>query len=243
MRVMCMWPVQIIASNLVRYAALSAALLGLLVLPGLHAQDRDFLTADEVEQVRLTQEPSARLMLYNKFAEARILQVEDLLKNEKPGRSVLIHDLLEDLVEILDTIDTVADDALMNNMDIGAGMQDVVKRHTALAAKLKQIDQMELSDRGRYQFQLQMALDTVNDSLELAQEDLSKRKGNVLAKDKAEKLEREALRTPQDVAERKEADRKQAEQDKKTGRTRKPPTLYKPGEKPGEAGTSPAKPK
>jgi hypothetical protein len=238
-----MWPLQITACNLVRYTALSAALLCLLVPARLHAQDRDFLSADEVEQVRLTQEPNARLMLYNKFAEARALQVEDLLKNEKPGRSVLIHDLLEDLVEILDTIDTVADDALMNNMDIAAGMQDVVKRHTVLAAKLKQIDQMELSDRGRYQFQLQMALDTVNDSLELAQEDLAKRKGDVLAKDKAEKVEREALRTPQDVAERKEADRKQAEQDKKTGRTRKPPTLYKPGEKPGEAGTSPSKPK
>jgi hypothetical protein len=191
-----MWPLQITACNLVRCTALSAALLCLFVLARLHAQDSDFLTADEVEQVRLTQEPSARLMLYNKFAEARVLQVEDLLKNEKPGRSVLIHDLLEDLVEILDTIDTVADDALMNNMDIAAGMQDVVKRHTVLAAKLKQIDQMELSDRGRYQFQLQMALDTVNDSLELAQEDLSKRKGDVLAKDKAEKLEREALRTP-----------------------------------------------
>lgn len=243
MRVMGMWPVQITACNLVRYTAHSVALLCLLALATLHAQDRDFLSTDEVEQVRLTQEPNARLMLYNKFAEARVLQVEDLLKNEKPGRSVLIHDLLEDLVDILDTIDTVADDALMNNMDIAAGMQDVVKRHTVLAGKLKQIDQMELNDRGRYQFQLQMALDTVNDSLELAQEDLAKRKVDVLAKDKAEKVEREALRTPQDVAERKEADMKQAEHDKKTGRTRKPPTLYKPGEKPGDTSASSPKPK
>ena len=243
MRAMGMWPVQISACNLFRYAALPVALLCLLALASLRAQDRDFLSTDEVEQVRLAQEPNARLMLYSKFAEARVLQVEDLLKNEKPGRSVLIHDLLEDLVEILDTIDIVADDALMNNMDIGVGMQDVVKRHTVLAGKLKQIDQMELSDRGRYQFQLQMALDTVDDSLELAQEDLAKRKVDVLAKDKAEKVEREALRTPQDVAERKEADKKQADQDKKTGRTRKAPTLYKPGEKPGEAGAPSAKPK
>lgn len=222
-----------------RKIALPLAVLCLLGVSGLHAQDRDFLSTDEVEQVRQTQEPNARLMLYNKFAEARILQVEDLLKTEKAGRSVLIHDLLEDLVDILDTIDTVADDALRNNMEIAEGMQDVAKRHAVMAEKLKNIDQMELSDRGRYQFQLQMAIDTVEDSLELAQEDLAKRKGDVLAKDKAEKTEREALRTPQDVAERKEADKKQAELDKKSGRTRKAPSLYKPGEKPG---SQPGKP-
>lgn len=234
-----MWSPDAAVRECFRKIALPLAALCALGASGLHAQDRDFLSTDEVEQVRQTQEPNARLMLYNKFAEARILQVEDLLKTEKPGRSVLIHDLLEDLVDILDTIDTVADDALRNNMEIAEGMQDVAKRHTVMAEKLKKIDQMELSDRGRYQFQLQMAIDTVEDSLELAQEDLAKRKGDVLAKDKAEKTEREALRTPQDVAERKEADKKQAEFDKKSGRTRKAPTLYKPGEKPG---SQPGKP-
>jgi hypothetical protein len=221
----------------------SLILLVLLVL-GTHAfaQDRDFLTTDEVEQVRLTQEPNARLMLYNKFAEARMLQIEDLMKTGKTGRSVLIHDLLEDLVDILDTIDVVADDALLNNMDITEGMQDVVKRHTLIAESLKKIDAMELKDRGRYQFQLQMAMDTVEDALELAQEDLAQRKGDVLAKEKKEEAEREAMRSPQDVAERKEAEKKQAEVDKKTGRTRKPPTLYKAGEKPADPNAPPKRP-
>lgn len=221
----------------------SLVLLLLFVL-GTHAfaQDRDFLTTDEVEQVRLTQEPNARLMLYNKFAEARMLQIEDLMKTGKTGRSVLIHDLLEDLVEILDTIDVVADDALLNNMDITEGMQDVVKRHAVIAESLKKIDAMELKDRGRYQFQLQMAIDTVEDALELAQEDLAQRKGQVVAKDKKEEAEREAMRTPQDVAERKEAEKKQAEVDKKTGRTRKPPTLYKAGEKPADPNAPPKRP-
>ena len=221
-----------------RKIALPLAALCVLGVSGLHAQDRDFLSTDEVEQVRQTQEPNARLMLYNKFAEARILQVEDLLKTEKPGRSVLIHDLLEDLVDILDTIDTVADDALRTTWRSPKACRTWAAPYGD-GGKLKKIDQMELSDRGRYQFQLQMAIDTVEDSLELAQEDLAKRKGDVLAKDKAEKTEREALRTPQDVAERKEADKKQAELDKKSGRTRKAPSLYKPGEKPG---SQPGKP-
>lgn len=238
MRIMRIAQVGVMHSLILVLALLCAPALS--VLP---AADRDFLTTDEVEQVRQTQEPNARILLYTKFAEARLSQVEDLLKKETAGRSVLIHDLLEDFVDILDTIDTVAEDALLNNWDIHTGMEELVKRHTVLAQKLKQIDAMELSDRSRYQFQLQMALDTIDDSLELAREDLEKRKGDVVARDKDEKIRREALRTPQDVAERKEAARKQAEYDKKTGRSRKPPTLYKPGEKPGETGGSSAGPK
>jgi len=218
--------------TIVSVFALVLAALG--AVAGLAAQDRDFLTTDEVEQVRQTQEPNARLKLYNKFAESRILQIEDLLKKEKAGRSVLIHDLLEDLVDILDTIDIVADDALLNNMDVSEGMEDVLSKHKVIAASLRKIDEMDLSDRGRYEFQLQMALDTVDDAIELAEEDLSKRKSDVVAKDRAEKAELEELKTPTQVAEEKAEAKKQAEFDKKTGRTRKPPTLYKPGEKPGD---------
>ncbi|MCW5966006.1 MAG: hypothetical protein KIT83_18355 [Bryobacterales bacterium] len=198
------------------------------------AQKRDFLTTDEVEQVRQFQEPNERLMLYNRFAASRVGQIQDLLKKETAGRSLLIHDLLEDLVDIIDTIDVVADDALKNGFDISEGMQDVVKQHQLIAKTLQDVDAMDLKDRSRYQFQLQMALDTVEDAIELAQEDLAKRKGDVVAKEKKEQVEREAMRTPTEVEERKVQAAKQEEIDKKTGRTRKPPSLYKPGEKPGE---------
>ena len=217
------------------------ALLCLAVLTGqpLVAQQRDFLTTDEVEQVRLHQEPNERLMLYNRFAATRIGQVQDLLKKDASGRSLLVHDLLEDLVEIIDTIDVVADDALKNGYDITAGMQDVVKQHQLVAKGLQEIDEMELKDRSRYQFQLQMAIDAVTDAIELAQEDLASRKMEVLAKDKSEQMRRDEMRTPTDLAERQLEAEKQAEHDKKTGRSRKPPTLYKPGEKPSEGGGPP----
>lgn len=220
-------------------AMLVLALLAALAVPSATAQTRDFLSTDEVEQVRLTQEPNARMMLYSRFAASRVAQVRDLLKKEQPGRSVLIHDLLEDLVEIIDTIDVVADDALKNGHDISTGMEEVLKQHKLVAQSLEEVDAMQLADRSRYQFQLQMAMDTLEDAIELAQEDFDKRKGDVLAKDKKEQLEREAMRTPTEIAEQKEEAKKQAEDDKRTGRTRRPPTLYKPGERPGD----PAKPK
>jgi|GEM_PF-241837 len=199
-----------------------------------YAQTRDFLTTDEVEQVRVAQEPNERLMLYNRIAATRIAQVKDLLKQDKPGRSAIIHDLLEDLVEVIDAIDVVADDALKNGADISVGMADVLKQHQLIAKELQAIDAADPKDRSRYQFQLQMALDTVEDAIDLAQEDVGKRKGDVLAKEQKEKAEREAMRTPTEIAEQKEEAKKQAEHDKKTGRSRKPPSLYKPGEKPGQ---------
>jgi hypothetical protein len=203
--------------------------------PAVNAQQRDFLTTDEVEQVRLTQEPNERMVLYSKFAETRIGQIRDLLRKDSPGRSLLVHDLLGDLIEIIDTIDIVADDALKNGLDVSEGMQKVLEEHQRIATSLGEVDGMKLRDRSRYQFQLQMAMDTITDAIALAQEDLDARKDDVLAKEQQERMRREEVRTPKDVAEQKEEARKQAEYDRKTGRSRKPPTLFKPGEKEKES--------
>jgi hypothetical protein len=215
-----------------------AILICALALPAF-AQQRDFLTPDEVNQVRNTSEPNERLKLYNVFARQRVDQLRKLMAVEKPGRSALVHDLLEDYTRIVEAIDALADDSLAHhkNVDVGIAAVSLMERMTL--KELGKINEDRPKDIARYDFVLREAIETTQDSLELNEQDLGHRAANVVAKEKAEKAERAAEMKPEEPlpagAKRPGSDTassSQASSDSNNIRpARKPPTLLRPGEK------------
>jgi len=199
-------------------------LIILCTLPLAGQVGRDFLTSDEADQVRLIQEPNERLKLYLVFARQRVEQVDQLVAKEKAGRSVLIHDLLEDYTKIINAIDTVADDALRRKVAINLGMTATIETEKAMLARLQKIQNSNPSDIARYDYVLKDAIDTTAASLELSQVDLTGRAGEVAAKDQKEKAARTAALTPDEAKDKKEQDKKDAK--------KKAPTLRRPTDPP-----------
>jgi hypothetical protein len=208
------------------------ALLLCLSLAAPLAAQRDFLTGDEVEKIREAQEPNLRLKLYADFARERVDLIKSLLAKDKTGRSVLVHDTLDEYCKILDAIDTVADDALGRKLDVKAGLGAVASAEKGALPLLQKIQDSHPRDIERYDFVLKQAIDATTDSLDAAQEDLGQRATEVEARERREKQEREASMSPVEregqQAEAKKAAEKKAEDESKQ---KTAPTLYRPGEK------------
>ena len=136
------------------------------------AQQRDFLTADEDDQVRLTQDPNDRLKLYLHFAKQRLDLIQQAVSQEKVGRSKLLHDLLEDYTRIVEAIDTVTDDALKRSVDMSLGVKAVAEEEKLMSTQLEKIRDSQPKDLARYQFVLDQAIDATKDSQEMAAQDL-----------------------------------------------------------------------
>ena len=185
---------------------------------------RDFLTADEIDQVRLARDPNVRMKLYVQFAKQRLDMATSVLAKPKEGRSALVHDALEEYDEIIDAIDTVADDALQHRIDISEALAAVTKSEKEMLAVLDKIESSQPPDLSRFSFQLKQAIETTRDSIELSQQDMASRAIAIDSKNAEEKKERDSMLAPKDLEAKQAAEKKTAEQKKKA------PTLRRKGE-------------
>lgn len=203
------------------------ALLVLIVLAVCSfAQQRDFLTADEADQVRLAQEPNERLKLYLHFAKQRLDLIQQATSQEKAGRSKLLHDLLEDYTHIIEAMDTVTEDALKRKVDVAFGVKAVADAEKEMLAQLEKVRDAQPKDIARYRFVLEQAIETTRDSQEMAMQDLTGRAQEVVAKEQQIKQQREELMDVRTL------EAKRAEEKKEVEQTRKAPTLRRKGEVP-----------
>lgn len=209
---------------------LSFLLSGGLIFTRGQTADRDFLTPNEVEQVRLAQEPDDRIALYIHFAKNRMDLVQHYLEKDKTGRSIFIHNALEDYGKIIEAIDSVTDDALRRGRPVEKGMLALVNAEKDFLDQLNKVEESNPRDLDRYKFVLTEAIDATRDSREISLEDSKKRSVDLTAQDAKEKKDREAMMPTKEVASRKKA----ADKEKEANETEKKkiPSLYKPGEKP-----------
>lgn len=202
--------------------------VALAAATGLLAQDRDFLSPNEVDQIRQVQDPNDRLLLYIHFAKQRMDLVQHYIAKDKPGRSIFIHNSLEDYGRIIEAIDSVSDDALRRNIPIDKGMIAVADAEKSFLDQLQKLEDSEPRDLDRYKFVLTDAINSTHDSRDLSLEDSKKRSTELAVVDSREKKDREAMMPEKEAAERKKAVQSQSGEDDK----KKVPSLYRPGEKP-----------
>ena len=198
------------------------------------AQERDFLTPDEADQIREIQEPNKRLAIYLKFAQLRMEMLKQSLASTKPGRSIFIHDTLEDLTRVIEAIDTVSDDAIRRKVDIDLGLAQVIQAERAIADELKKVIDAPPKDYARYKFTIEQAMETLNDSTELAGQDLKTRSVELAQRDKREKAERDEIGTETDAKKAVEKSEKKQSAAAAGPATKKAPTLRRKGEVPPE---------
>ncbi len=207
-------------------------LMATLVAGACLSQERDFLTPDEADRVREVQEPNKRLALYIKFAQLRMEMLKQSLASTKAGRSVFIHDTLEDLTRVIEAIDTVSDDAIRRKVDIDPGLALVIEGEKAIAEELKKVSDAPPKDYARYKFTMEQALETLQDSTDLASQDLKSRTADLAQRDKRAKEERDEIGSETDAKKALEKSEKKAAAAASGKPEKKAPTLRRKGEVP-----------
>lgn len=165
-------------------------LLVLLLTMVASARRRDPLTEAETDQLRdLATEPQQRLKLYIKFAEARLVAIDQLRADPKfaEGRGKKIHDLLEDFTAILDEIndnlDTYEGRPLKKDerKDFHKGLKEVIEAGDKFDLKLRTLksatetDPQAKKESADYGFALADAQEALKSSADMAREYLSEK--------------------------------------------------------------------
>ena len=169
-------------------------------------QQREFLTPDEIDQVREAQEPPDRMKLYVLFARTRLERIEKEMGKASKDRGGMVHDLLYDYDRLIDAIDDLAALAKTKTvLSMRKGLDAAVRAEPEFLKRLKDLQDKNPTDLEEYRYILQQAIDSTQDSYDDLKEQLAK-----LPADKKEdkKLEKEAQQEEKERRKNEEAKKK-----------------------------------
>jgi hypothetical protein len=150
---------------------------------------RDPMTDAEADQIReASDKPEKRFHLYITFAKARLTAIDQLRGDPKmaEGRGQQIHDLLEDFQSLVDETEANLDDYRERKADLIKPLTELVQAEDDWKLKLRGLKETNAPDAKDYEFVLQNAIETVNDSSDSARKELEDIGGRV-PKDKSKK--------------------------------------------------------
>lgn len=136
------------------------------------AREHDPLNEKEVDQLReAAMEPEKRMKLMVDFTRARMTSLEQLRTDPKAGkdRGQRMHDLLEDIADLVDEIDDNVEDYNERNADLRKPLKEIIEMESDFQTKLRSLTtaaQDPKNDASDYTFALQDATDSVNKSAE-----------------------------------------------------------------------------
>jgi len=143
----------------------------LLLSPALNGQQRDPLTAPEIDQLRDTaMDPDIRLKLYVTFARARLARLEQVRSDPKTAdRGLATHDGLQDFLDVYDELNENIDTYVGRKSDLRKVLKAVIEGDTEFQAKLRALRDdasAKKEEKDQYEFLLSNALETLDSSVQ-----------------------------------------------------------------------------
>jgi len=156
--------------------SVAAITIAVLCVVPLFAQvrQRDPLNEKEVDQLRETaMEPEKRLKLMVEFARARMTTLDQVRTDPKlaKDRGQKMHDLLEDVTNLVDEIDDNIENYNERSADLRKPLKEIVQMDSEFQTKLRDLkvaaeDPKNSEEAADYKFAVQDATESVNQSAE-----------------------------------------------------------------------------
>jgi hypothetical protein len=154
----------------------SALLLAFSLSPARGAQQGDFLTEEEADQLRDAQDPSQRIEKYMGFSQVRLERFDDY-RNRPPNPDYDVPGYLEtqldQYIRITDALKDWIEDQFNRHNDMRAGLKRVLEMGPHQLEQLRHIEQSSDPYAAGYRKSLSDAIDDFTDALDGATKALS----------------------------------------------------------------------